>query len=165
MYDGLSTAGSVLPLDFWKIIDAHRKHDIHLKHDVIHRGHKSNKLINDHSYATPLTFAVNLPSREDNARKFDNLAKLLAMNGSGRVEMALHVKNATSTLPRTVMNALRLTREWLDTQEAEWVLFGQTVDYDLRGESCEKSLEEEEMEIWTKTNLYEFLKDVEAKYP
>lgn len=49
MYDGLSTAEFVLPLDFWKIIDAHGKYDIHLKYDVIHREHKSSKLINDHS--------------------------------------------------------------------------------------------------------------------
>ena len=44
--------------------------------------------------------------------------------------MSLHFHAADPTLPRRVMNALGLTKEWLDTDEAKEILFGEEVNYD-----------------------------------
>lgn len=44
--------------------------------------------------------------------------------------MSLHFHAADPTLPRRVMNALGLAEEWLDTDEAKEILFGEIVNYD-----------------------------------
>ncbi|KAF1929278.1 uncharacterized protein M421DRAFT_4439 [Didymella exigua CBS 183.55] len=101
----------------------------------------------------------NIASREDRALKFDNLAGLLALNGLGGIEMALHVENATPILPRLVMNRLGLSGQWLNTGFASSVLFEQVVDYDVRDEGCEKSVEEEEAELRVSTEMFEITED------
>lgn len=55
--------------------------------------------------------------------------------------MSLHFHAADPTLPRRVMNALGLTKEWLDTDEAKEILFGEEVNYDAVDKKWERLAE------------------------
>ena len=54
--------------------------------------------------------------------------------------MSLHFHAADPTLPRRVMNALGLAKEWLDTNEAKEILFGEKVNYDAVGKMASSSI-------------------------
>lgn len=64
-------------------------------------------------------------------------------------QMALCFEIATLVLLWLLMDALGLTRVWLNTEKAKSVSFaiGQTTDYCLRAESYEKTIDEEEAEL------------------
>ncbi len=56
------------------------------------------------------------------------LAETLAEEGPPGVQMAL--RSQVTTLPRRVMEKLGLGREWLDSEEAKKILFGEELNYD-----------------------------------
>ncbi|KAF2629768.1 hypothetical protein BU25DRAFT_456825 [Macroventuria anomochaeta] len=58
------------------------------------------------------------------------LAKTLAIYGPKRVQMAPQFTASTVTLPKKVMDILGLTKEWLETEEAQQVFLGHQYNYD-----------------------------------
>lgn len=68
------------------------------------------------------------------------MAKWLATyHGKAGVEMALHlVRVPPATLPRRVMKFLGLGKDWLSSEEAKDVLFGQEIDFDATDDFCQR---------------------------
>jgi hypothetical protein len=82
--------------------------------------------------------------REQRFKRFAE--KLATAYGPKAIEMALHLETASPTLPRMIMDALGLQRDWLMTDQADTVLFGQEVDYDAVDERFQEPEASEEDE-------------------
>jgi len=72
--------------------------------------------------------------------EFTTLAQTLAKEGLPGVQTALRCD--APGLARRVMNCLGLGKEWLDTEEANEILFGEKIDYDFRNWWEEKASDE-----------------------
>lgn len=82
--------------------------------------------------------------------RLNHLADTLANHFEAGVEMALHFTGPTVDLPRRVMDALGLEEDWLQSEAAKEVLFGQVFDYHVEGDALEKNIQtyEEEVDDW-----------------
>lgn len=69
--------------------------------------------------------------REGAKHNVNHYAKKLADEGPAGVHIALHT--GVPGLPERVMGLLGLRKEWLDTEVAKEVLFGEEVDGDVFG--------------------------------
>ncbi|KAJ4994486.1 hypothetical protein SVAN01_00315 [Stagonosporopsis vannaccii] len=101
-----------LPLNFWKVKDAF---------------HKDGCTFTYKYKLDPMDFQwKDLTGGDD--MEFSTLATTLAKEGPPGVHIALRCD--APGLARRVMKCLGLGKEWLDTEEAQEILFGEKVDYD-----------------------------------